>query len=285
MSKYVKVMFGTTSGAKSDFEYKLNEVNESNNWNPNADNPREFGGFNYCDETCILRWLHRGDTIYEVEIPDDAEIVRLEGATIIYRTNKIIIKNPTKVDDDLALHFYQISNIPEKSYYKALGAVAVMNYEKTAMQIIQDKVNKDNIDLVLEEWNNFIDHGKQEDRMNVNDLISKIENKLYDIKNIRKDIQNLISGNGLIIDLNVKKIYFQNEELDLINLKNCIAKAWYENDKDNELEGISRETFANNLKLIVIEVSTRTVNYWFDDNNMYGGHNIIVSKKMMKINI
>ena len=188
MSKYVKVMFGTTSGAKSDFEYKLNEVNESNNWNPNADNPREFGGFNYCDETCILRWLHRGDTIYEVEIPDDAEIVRLEGATIIYRTNKIIIKNPTKVDDDLALHFYQISNIPEKSYYKALGAVAVMNYEKTAMQIIQDKVNKDNIDLVLEEWNNFIDHGKQEDRMNVNDLISKIENKLYDIKNIRKDI-------------------------------------------------------------------------------------------------
>lgn len=285
MSKYVKVMFGTTSGAKSDFEYKLNEVNESNNWNPNADNPREFGGFNYCDETCILRWLHRGDTIYEVEIPDDAEIVRLEGATIIYRANKIIIKNPTKVDDDLALHFYQISNIPEKSYYKALGAVAVMNYEKTAMQIIQDKVNKDNIDLVLEEWNNFIDHGKQEDRMNVNDLISKIENKLYDIKNIRKDIQNLISGNGLIIDLNVKKIYFQNEELDLINLKNCIAKAWYENDKDNELEGISRETFANNLKLIVIEVSTRTVNYWFDDNNMYGGHNIIVSKKMMKINI
>lgn len=279
MSKYVKVMFGTTSGAKSDFEYKLNEVNESNNWNPNADNPREFGGFNYCDETCILRWLHRGDTIYEVEIPDDAEIVRLEGATIIYRANKIIIKNPTKVDDDLAFHFYQISNIPEKSYYKALGAVAVMNYEKTAMQIIQDKVNKDNIDLVLEEWNNFIDHGKQEDRMNVNDLISKIENKLYDIKNIRKDIQDLISGNVLIIDLNVKKIYFQNEELDLINLKNCIANAWYENDKDNELEGISRETFVNNLKLIAIEVSIRTVNYWFDDNNMYGGHNIIVSKK------
>lgn len=279
MSKYVKVMFGTTSGAKSDFEYKLNEVNESNNWNPNADNPREFGGFNYCDETCILRWLHRGDTIYEVEIPDDAEIVRLEGATIIYRANKIIIKNPTKVDDDLAFHFYQISNIPEKSYYKALGAVAVMNYEKTAMQIIQDKVNKDNIDLVLEEWNNFIEHGKQEDRMNVNDLISKIENKLYDIKNIRKDIQDLISGNVLIIDLNVKKIYFQNEELDLINLKNCIANAWYENDKDNELEGISRETFVNNLKLIAIEVSIRTVNYWFDDNNMYGGHNIIVSKK------
>ena len=183
MSKYVKVMFGTTSGAKKDFEYKLNEVNESNNWNPNADNPREFGGFNYCDEKCILRWLHRGDTIYDVEIPENAENVKLEGATVIYRTNKIIIKNPRKVDDELALHYYKISNIPEKSYYKALAAVAVMNYKKTAMQIIEDKVNKDNIDLVLDEWNNFIKHGEKDDRSCVNELIKAIENKLYKIKN------------------------------------------------------------------------------------------------------
>ena len=27
MSKFVKVMYGTTSGAKSDFNYKLNEIN------------------------------------------------------------------------------------------------------------------------------------------------------------------------------------------------------------------------------------------------------------------
>ena len=51
------------------------------------------------------------------------------------------------------------------------------------MQIIKDIVNKDNIDLVLEEWNNFIEHGKQEDRINVNDLIGIIENKLYELKN------------------------------------------------------------------------------------------------------
>ena len=31
MSKYVKVMFGTTSGAKSDFEYKIGEVLDE--WN------------------------------------------------------------------------------------------------------------------------------------------------------------------------------------------------------------------------------------------------------------
>ena len=182
MSKFVKVMYGTTSGAKSDFEYKLGEVNMSNNWNTKADSGKEFGGFNYCDEKCILRWLHRGDTIYDVEVPKDAENIKLDGATTIYRTNKIIVKNPRKVDDDLALHFYEISEIPEKSYYKALGAVAVMNYKKTALKILKDKVNKKNINEVLEEWNEFIDHDGKNDRKDSNETVKLVERMLLEIK-------------------------------------------------------------------------------------------------------
>ncbi len=182
MSKFVKVMFGTASGAKRDFEYKINEVNVSENWNPNAENGRDFGGFNYCSEECILRWLHRGDTIYDVEIPADAENIRLDGATTIYRTNKIIINNPRKVDDELALHFYKISKIPEKSYYKALGVVSIMNYKQTAYAIFRDKVNKNNIDQVLEEWNDFISHGNKDDRKDINPLVKEIENYLYEVK-------------------------------------------------------------------------------------------------------
>ena len=182
MSKFVKVMYVTTSGAKSDFEYKLGEVNMSNNWNPKADSGKEFGGFNYCDEKCILRWLHRGDTIYDVEVPKDAENIKLDGATTIYRTNKIIVKNPRKVDDDLALHFYEISEIPEKSYYKALGAVAVMNYKKTALKKLKDKVNKKNINEVLEEWNEFIDHDGKNDRKDSNETVKLVERMLLEIK-------------------------------------------------------------------------------------------------------
>ena len=182
MSKFVKVMYGTTSGAKSDFEYKLGEVNMSNNWNPKVDSGKEFGGFNYCDEKCILRWLHRGDTIYDVKVPKDAENIKLDGATTIYRTNKIIVKNPRKVDDDLALHFYEISEIPEKSYYKALGAVAVMNYKKTALKILKDKVNKKNINEVLEEWNEFIDHDGKNDRKDSNETVKLVERILLEIK-------------------------------------------------------------------------------------------------------
>ena len=180
MTKFVKVMFGTTSGAKSDFKYKVNEVNISEHWNPTAEKGRDFGGFNYTTEDCILRWLHRGDTIYDVEIPDDAENIKLDGATTVYRANKIIINNPR--NDDLALHFYKISKIPEKSYYKALGVVSIMNYQKTAYAILKDKVNKNNIDNVLEEWNDFISHGDKNDRKDVNNLVNEVEKYLYEIK-------------------------------------------------------------------------------------------------------
>ena len=181
MNKFVKVMDELNSNA-GDFKYKLNEVNIANNWNPTANSGKDFGGFNYCSEDCILRWLHRGNIIYDVEIPKDAENIKIEGATTIYRTNKIIIKNPRKVDDDLALYFYKISNIPEKSYYKALGVVSIMNYTKTAHEILKDKVNKENINEVLDEWNNFISHDGKNDRKTICSLVDEIERKLYKIK-------------------------------------------------------------------------------------------------------
>ena len=179
MPKYLKVMFGNKG---ANYEYKINEVNTTTNWHPNALKGRDFGGFNYTTEDCLLRWLHRGDTIYDVEVPKDAENIKLDGATTIYRTNKIIVKNPRKVDDDLALHFYEISEIPEKSYYKALGAVAVMNYKKTALKILKDKVNKKNINEVLEEWNEFIDHDGKNDRKDSNETVKLVERMLLEIK-------------------------------------------------------------------------------------------------------
>lgn len=185
MSKFVRVMDGLKSNA-GGFEYKLDEVNVANNWNPTAEKGRDFGGFNYCSKDCIIRWLHRGDTIYDVEVPEDAENIKLEGATTIYRCNKIIIRNPRKIDDEMALNFYKISNIPEKSYYKTIGVVSIKGYKKTALSILKDKVNISNIDEVLEEWNDFIDHGGKSDRKDINDLVNEIESLLYEIKNVKK---------------------------------------------------------------------------------------------------
>ena len=182
MKKYVKVLYGTTSGAKANYQYKINEVNIATNWNPNATTAKDFGGFNYCSEDCIVRWLHRGDTIYDVTIPEDAENIKLEGATTIYRTNKIMISNPKKVNDESALHYYKVSKIPEKSYYKTLAVVSIMNYQKTAYQIIKDKIKKENIDTALEKWNDFILHGNKSNKKEENNLVEKIETYLYEIK-------------------------------------------------------------------------------------------------------
>ena len=178
-NKYLKVMFCTTSGANKNLEYKIGEVNVADNWNPTAEKGRDFGGFNYATEDCILRWLHRGDYVYDVEIPKDAENVKIEGATTIYRANKIIISNPRKITDEMAFEFYKKSNISELSYYKALAAVSVMNYKNTAIQMFRDKVNRENIDIVLEEWNDFMSKG---DRSKANETVKMINDYLLEVK-------------------------------------------------------------------------------------------------------
>ena len=57
-----------------------------------------------------------------------------------------------------------------------------MNYKQTAYAIFRDKVNKNNIDQVLKEWNDFISHGNQDDRKDINALVKEIKNYLYEVK-------------------------------------------------------------------------------------------------------
>lgn len=57
-----------------------------------------------------------------------------------------------------------------------------MNYKKTAYAIIKDKINKNNIDEALEEWNDFISHGDKNDRKDLNGLVKEVNDYLYEIK-------------------------------------------------------------------------------------------------------
>lgn len=181
MSKYIKVMFGNKG---VDYEYKIDELNIATVWNPSAKSGKDFGGFNFSTEDKIIRWIHRGDTLYDVIIPEDTEVIDcVESATPhgVFRSNKIILTNPRKVTDSMAMEFYKKSTIPEIAYYKTLGAVAVMNYKNTALQILNDKVNEENIDAVLEEWNDFINNGGDGNRLDSNETVRLID------KSLRKD--------------------------------------------------------------------------------------------------
>lgn len=175
--KYLKVMFSTKS-RYNDFEYKLNEINESQTWNPLAKSPEEMGGLNFSNEENIIRWIHNGDTIYDVIIPEDAEVISVkESATPygVFRSNKIIISNPRKVTDEMALEFYEKSTIPESAYPNALGGVSIMNYYNTAVKILNDKVNKENIAYYLNEWNDFI---SKHERKDCNETVKYIDKML-----------------------------------------------------------------------------------------------------------
>ena len=170
--KYMKVMNGTTSHANG-FEYKIEQVNVTDNWNPDAEDAKDFGGFNFSTEDKILRWLLRGDTIYDVEIPQDAEIIEIDNQNApqgVFRTNKIIIRNPRKITDDIVMDLYLKSELPEKTYFQCLTFLSFKNYDKVCKRIIEDKVNDKNIDLAIETIENFFTL-KEEDK---NDLFKEI---------------------------------------------------------------------------------------------------------------
>ena len=179
--RYLKVMFGTKSGA-SDFEYKLNEVNIADVWNPNETEPDKMGGFNFSTETKILRWLVREDTTYDVEIPVGAEVIDVPHKATphgVFRANKIIISNPRTVTDDLAMQLYKVSDIPEKSYFKAKAGCTIRGYINTAIQIFKDKVNKENVNLAFYEFKDFIIPNDKEDFSE--EYLGEYTKKIYDM--------------------------------------------------------------------------------------------------------
>lgn len=156
--KFVRVMNGLKSNA-GGFEYKLNEVNIANNWNPNANTPEKMGGFNYSTIDKILRWLHRGDTIYDVIIPDDAEVILCDEEKGIYRTNKIIVTNPRKITDELVLDLYKKNTLPDKIVAQCLVTLLWKGRKEISKYIIKDRVDKNNIDNIINEYKDYVSDG------------------------------------------------------------------------------------------------------------------------------
>ena len=171
MNKYVRVMDGLKSNA-GGFEYKLDEVNVANNWNPKADTPEDFGGFNFSTEDKILRWLHRGDTIYDVIIPDDAEVILCNEEKGVYRSNKIIVTNPRKITDNMVLELYKKTTLPNKVLADCLVTLLWKDRKEISKYIIKDRVNKENIDEYINEFVDYV--GK-------NNLDSGYTKEIYDL--------------------------------------------------------------------------------------------------------
>lgn len=199
MSKFVRVMDGLKSNA-GDFDYKLDEINVAEKWNPNSLEPEEMGGFNFGTEDKILRWLHRGDTIYDVIIPDDAEVILVDDVKGIYRSNKIIVTNPRKITDDMVLDLYKKTTLSDKIIAQCLLTLIWKDRIKISKYIIKDRVNLDNVDEILEEFVNYAG-----DKNLAYESIQEICNILKEIKS-PVDINMYIDKEPYIKDLTNDKV-------------------------------------------------------------------------------
>lgn len=190
MSKYIKLMDGTKSNA-GDFEIKLNEIVIADKWDTSTFDPVIMGGFNFSTDEKILRWIHRGDIIYDVDIPDDAEVIDCPSPNCphgVFRSNKIILSNPRKLTEEMVMEFYKKSDLPEKTYYQCLVILSEFkNYTDVAKEILKEKINKENVDDCLAEFERFVidkHDGKHYDfdYDKLSDNGKKIYNMLLEIK-------------------------------------------------------------------------------------------------------
>lgn len=158
MSKYIRLMDDTKSNA-GNFELKIDEINVAKIWNPTTYEPEIMGGFNFSTEEKILRWIHRGNTVYDVILPDDAEVIDCPSKNCphgVFRTNKIILTNPRKVTEDMVLEYYKKSDLPENTYYQCIVVLLYRNYVDVAKHLINDRINKNNIDECIKEFERMV---------------------------------------------------------------------------------------------------------------------------------
>ena len=187
MSKYVRVMDGLKSNASGQ-EFKIDEVIISELWNPKETEPEKMGGFNFSTEDKILRFIFRGDTIYDVIIPDDAEVILVDEEKGIYRANKIIVTNPKEITEDMVIDIYKRTTLPLNRLFQCIYCLLFRKYINASKMIINDLVNKDNIEEAIYEFEKFAS------RTNGNDIGIFDYNKLFpeakEIYNILLSIRN-----------------------------------------------------------------------------------------------
>ena len=225
--KYLKWAFKNNIGHRENQKFEIGKVMVCDTWDPKNEDWDKRGGFNFTNEECALRWMSRGDTLYEVEVPTDGEILNVRndktpGGIIV--SNKIILKNPIPISEDLLMFFYDKSKLPLSTYFECIGILASRSYYDIALNIIKDKVTMDNIDLALEKFNSSLKPWR------------KVDYDCYDrVKEVLEEIKSPIKIN-LFID---KEPYIKQISKDnIINLtgqsgsgKSTYAKEFFNSDK------------------------------------------------------
>lgn len=168
--------------------FPIDEIVVSDNpVNLEADDRTKMGGFCVSTKEYIFRWLIRGNTLCEVIIPDDYKIYKTIHKSGIYIADHIILTNPKEIDDEFATQLYLQSKLLDIEYFKAMTACAICGYINTALKVCHDKVNVQNVDTALNEFNSFCGRRINEnfiDNEVARNSITLLYNELIKIKNM-----------------------------------------------------------------------------------------------------
>ena len=177
--KYYRVI-QTTKEYKDGKKFPIDEVVVADKEiNLNATESIKMGGFCVSTYNYAFRWLIRGDTLCEVKIPEDSKFYKTVSDNDVYVCEKMILTNPKKIDDDFAMELYKVSTLNDISYFRAMTACAICGYINTALKVYEDKVNEQNIDLAISEFEGFCKR-REEENYSKNTLEMKNIKILYD---------------------------------------------------------------------------------------------------------
>ena len=258
MNKYVRVMDGLKSNA-SGFEYKLDEINMADIWNPNELEPEKMGGFNFGTEDKILRWLHRGDTIYDVIIPDDAEVILCDEEKGIYRANKIIVTNPRMITDELVLDLYNKTTLSDRIIAQCLVTLLWKQRKEISKYIIKDRVNLNNVSEFMDEFVKYAgkDNLSSESGQEIYGILKEIDNSLEISMYVSKEPYVKILSKDKIINLTGQsgsgKSYYAKENFNNYNYIVIDTDDIFSDKRFNKSNGINKELgiyFRNKYKTL-----------------------------------
>lgn len=145
---------------------------------------KKIGGFCISTYEYIFRWIIRGDTLCKVIIPTNSKIYKTTSENGIYLSEKIILSNPKKIDDNFAMELYLESALPEISYFKAMTACAIKGYINTALRVFNERVNSENVDVAISEFDDFCKRRENEYEIDFYKLesVKRIYNGLIQIR-------------------------------------------------------------------------------------------------------
>ena len=161
-----------------------------------------MGGFCVSTYNYVFRWLIRGDTLFEVIIPEDSKFYKTVSDNDVCVCEKMILTNPKKIDDNFAMELYKVSTLNDISYFRAMTACAICGYINTALEVFKDRVNTQNISVAVSEFEAFC---KRREKEHYGKNILEIESVkiIYDKL---KEIQN--NKNNWAINYNIYQTNF-----------------------------------------------------------------------------